>query len=69
MRRDSGLPSLSPEKDLEQTRVLEPALLDRFGGAFELRPLSDDDAFALVLHRLRSVREGGPRRDIVAFRR
>ncbi len=42
---------------LEQTRVLEPALLDRFGGEFELKPLSDDDAFALVLHRLRSARE------------
>ena len=42
---------------LEQTSVLEPALLDRFGGEFELKPLSDDDAFALVLHRLRSARE------------
>ena len=42
---------------LKQTKVLEQALLDRFGDQFELKPLSDDDAFALVLHRLRSARE------------
>lgn len=45
------------QEGLEQTRVLEPALLDRFGGEFELKPLSDDDAFSLVIHRLRSARE------------
>ena len=42
---------------LDQTRVLEPALLERFGGEFELKPLSDDDAYLLVLHRLRGARE------------
>ena len=42
---------------LDQTRVLEPALLDRFGGEFEIKPLSDGEAFTLILHRLRSARE------------
>ena len=42
---------------LDQTKVLEPALLDRFGSEFDIKPLSDEDAFALILHRLRSARE------------
>ena len=48
--------SITPE-GLEQTRLLEPALLERFGGEFQLKPLSDNDAYTLVLHRLRSARE------------
>ena len=41
---------------LDQTRVLEPALLQRFGGEFEIKPLSDEDAFKLVCKRLHSAR-------------
>ena len=48
---------------LDQTRVLEPALLDRFGAEFEIKPLSDEEAYDLIFHRLLNAREddhGGP---------
>ena len=45
------------QEGLEQTRLLEPALLERFAGTFEIKPLSDDEAFCLVLRRLLGARE------------
>lgn len=48
--------SITPE-GLQQTKVLEEALLERFGGEFEIKPLSDNEAFELILRRLKSARE------------
>ena len=51
------------QEGLDQTRVLEPALLDRFGAKFEIQPLSDEEAYDLVFHRLLNAIEddrGGP---------
>ena len=45
------------QEGLEQTRVMEPALLERFGGEFEIKPLSDQEAFDLIRHRLCSAWE------------
>ena len=36
----------------EQTRNLEPALIQRFGSQFRIPPLTDDEAYELAYHRL-----------------
>lgn len=42
---------------LDQTRDLEPALLERFGAELELKSLSDAEAFDLVARRLKNARD------------
>ena len=58
--------SITPE-GLNQTRMLEPALMDRFGASFRIPPLSDCDAYNLVLHRLKSARIERDREDLWPF--
>ena len=52
---------------LDQTRNIEPALMDRFGASFRIPPLSDCDAYNLVLHRLKSARIEKDREDLWPF--
>ena len=42
---------------LDQTQDLEPALLERFGAKFEIKPLSDAEAYVLILNRLQNARD------------
>ena len=58
--------SITPE-GLDQTRMLEPALMDRFGASFRIPPLSDCDAYNLILHRLKSARIESDREDLWPF--
>ncbi len=52
---------------LDQTRNIEPALMDRFGASFRIPPLSACDAYNLVLHRLKSARIEKDREDLWPF--
>ncbi len=58
--------SITPE-GLDRTRMLEPALMDRFGASFRIPPLSECDAYSLVLHRLRNARIDSDREDLWPF--
>lgn len=58
--------SITPE-GLQQTSMLEPALIQRFSASFEIPRLSDCDAFHLVLNRLNDARSGGIRKDLWPF--
>ena len=48
--------SITPE-GLTRTRALEPALIQRFSMRFTIPPLTDDDVYQLVKHRLNEVRD------------
>ena len=47
--------SITPE-GLEQTRTLEPSLLQRFGAEFRIKELSDQESVDLIRHRLKAAR-------------
>ena len=51
--------SITPE-GWQQTSDQEPALLDRFASRFNLLQLSDEEAVALIQHRLENARGDGP---------
>ena len=58
--------SITPE-GLDRTRMLEPALMDRFGASFRIPLLSECDAYNLVLHRLKNARIDSDREDFWPF--
>ena len=47
--------SMTPE-GLEQTRTLEPSLLERFSAEFRIKELSDKESVELIQHRLAQAR-------------
>ena len=49
--------SVTPE-GLEQTKKIEPSLVERFGPSFVIPNLEVDDAYGLVQHRLQEARIG-----------
>lgn len=56
---DFWLTLSSTPQGFEQTRSIEPALVQRFALEFRIPPLSDEDATALVSHRLEGARING----------
>ena len=58
--------SITPE-GLDRTRMLEPALMERFGASFQIPLLSECDAYKLVLNRLRNARVDSNREGLWPF--
>ena len=53
---DFWLTLSSTPQGLEQTRNIEPPLMQRFGSEFRIPPLTDQDAYDLAYHRLEKAR-------------
>ena len=53
---DFWLTLSSTPQGLEQTRSIEPALMQRFGSEFRIPRLTDQDAYNLAYHRLKDAR-------------